>query len=193
MDRALEEQILIDPDLIEQNLASSAIDVAPPDGTLPSPETGPRALADARAAALSEIGGQDRMLRAPAPASGGEPGAGKVAVSRQCFGRVEYSIQWAARMPPALPVYPHAAVQEAAGADAPGCALRVVSFLTPVPPAEVIDYYFTRVSHAGLPAARFTDAGDDVLSGTRGGAAYAVRVREQRPGLTEVDLVTSGL
>ena len=67
---------------------------------------------------------------------------------RPCAGMVEYTAAWAAKLPDAFPVYPRGAVQEAAGTDAGGCALRVVNFQTPVPVSEVMDFYFTRAAAA---------------------------------------------
>ena len=101
-------------------------------------------------------------------------------------------MQWAARLPRAFPVYPRAAVQEAAGTDAAGCALRVVNFVTPVPLGEVVDFYFTRARSAGFSARRVLQGGDDVLAGVKGRASYVIYARRLPSGHTEIDLVTSG-
>ena len=109
-----------------------------------------------------------------------------------CAERAENTARWAARLPQPFPVYPRGAVQEAAGTDAAGCALRVVSFVTPVPLGEVLDFYFTRARDAGFSAQRVLQDGDDVLAGVKGGASYVVYARRLPSGTTEVDLVTSG-
>ena len=57
---------------------------------------------------------------------------------------------------------------------------------------EVIDFYFTRARAAGFSARRVLQEGDDVLSGSKGRASYAVYARRLPSGNTEVDLVTSG-
>ena len=56
---------------------------------------------------------------------------------------------WAAKLPAAFPVYPRGNTQEAAGTDEGQCALRVVSFLTPVALEEVLAFYYTRARAAG--------------------------------------------
>jgi hypothetical protein len=129
------------------------------------------------------------------------PGAALTAAARaaaapagdaDCAERAEFTAQWAARLPRPFPVYPRAAVQEAAGTDAQGCALRVINFVTPVPLGEVMDFYFTRARAAGFSAERVRHDGDDALAGIKGRASYVVYARRMPSGNTEVDLVTSG-
>ena len=83
-------------------------------------------------------------------------------------------------------------MQEAAGTDQAGCALRVVNFQTPVAIDDVVDFYFSSASKAGYSARRVRDGGDDILGGVKGGASYVVYARRLASGATEVDLVTSG-
>src|SRR5690606_31844647 len=109
-----------------------------------------------------------------------------------CSSKVEYSAQWAARLPQGLEVYPRGAVQEAAGTDRDGCRLRVVHFVIPVEPKDVMDFYFTRATAAGYDARHTLDGGDHVLGGRKGGSAYVVHAKAGEGGLTEVDLVVSG-
>jgi hypothetical protein len=200
---ALGDPIMVDPDLIGQNRANSAASLLSQDGSLPVIDGGPQAIAAARAEALRQVGGPGRMRKAPegrvVAGSLGE-GAALTAAARaaaaaggrgQCAERVQYTMQWAARLPPAFPVYPHGAVQEAAGTDS-GCSLRVVNFVTPVPLTEVMDFYFTRARAAGFSAERILQNGDDVLAGTRSNSSYVVYARRLSGGNTEVDLVTSG-
>ena len=136
-------------------------------------------------------------VRGPTGRSAGPPGplpAPLVAAARAaggCAERAENTARWAARLPQPFPVYPRGAVQEAAGTDAAGCALRVVSFVTPVPLGEVLDFYFTRARDAGFSAQRVLQDGDDVLAGAKGSASYVVYARRLPSGNTEVDLVTS--
>ncbi|HYD24463.1 MAG TPA: hypothetical protein VEB68_06680 [Croceibacterium sp.] len=201
---ALGDQIMVDPDLVGQNRANSAASLPSQDGALPTIDNGPEAIAAARAEALRIAGGPGRMRKAPEPreVSGSlPPGAALTAAARaaaapggdgDCAARAEYTTQWAARLPPAFPVYPRGAVQEAAGTDAGNCALRVVNFVTPVPLGEVMDFYFTRARSAGFSAQRVLQDGDDVLAGVKGGASYVVYARRLASGNTEVDLVTSG-
>jgi hypothetical protein len=194
---ALNEPIMVDPDLVGQNRANSAASLPSLDDSLPAIDAGPEAVAAARAEALRVVGGPGRMKKAPEPreTSGPLPADAALTIaaraSTRCAARVETTAEWAARLPHAFPVYPRGAVQEAAGTDAGDCALRVVSFVTPVPLGEVMDFYFTRARTAGFSAQRLLHDGDDVLAGVKGGASYVVYARRRPSGNTEVDLVTA--
>ncbi len=201
---ALGEQIMVDPDLVGQNRANSAASMPSQDGSLPTVDATPEAIAAARAEALRLVGGPGRMKKAPEarevagrlPADAALTAAARAAAApggnADCADRAEYTMQWAARLPKPFPVYPRGAVQEAAGTDAARCSLRVVNFVTPVPLSEVMDFYFTRARGAGFSAQRMLHDGDDVLAGVKGKASYVVYARRLPSGSTEVDLVTSG-
>src|SRR5688572_23209233 len=201
---ALGDQILYDPDLAGQNRADSAAFVPSGDGSVPTVDGGAAAIAAARADALRLVGGPGKMQKAPEPReiAGNLPAdAALTAAARaaaapggngDCAARAQYTMQWAARLPAAFPVYPRGAVQEAAGTDASGCALRVVNFVTPVPLGEVMDFYYSRARTAGFSSQRVLQGGDDVLGGTKGSASYVVYARRLPSGSTEVDLVTNG-
>lgn len=199
---ALADQIMVDPDLAKQNRGNAALSGGgPADGSLPLEQASPEAIAAAKADALRLVGG--RMQLAPsANGSGSQQGAelataADVAsnvpgIGAACPDKVEYSAAWAAKMPAAFPVYPRGHINEAAGTDQDGCALRVVSFVTPVAPMDVMNFYYTRARSAGFAAERRREGGDDVLGGTKSGAAYLVYARQMPNGLTEVDLVANG-
>ena len=201
---ALGDQIMYDPDLAGQNRADSAAFVPSGDGSVPTVDGGAEAIAAARADALRIVGGPGKMQKAPAPqeVAGALPtdsrltAAARAAASPggngDCAARAQYTMQWAARLPAAFPVYPRGAVQEAAGSDASGCSLRVVNFVTPVPLGEVMDFYFSRARAAGFSAQRVLQDGDDVLGGVKGAASYVVYARRLPSGNTEIDLVTNG-
>ena len=201
---ALGDQITTDPDLAQQNRADSAAFIPSQDASLPTVENGAEAIAAARTEALQLVGGPGKMRKAPVAedAAGTLPaGAALTAAARaaaapggngDCAARAQYTMQWAARLPAAFPVYPRGAVQEAAGTDASGCALRVINFVTPVPLGEVMDFYFSRARAAGFSAQRVLKDGDDVLAGVKGPASYVVYARRLPSGNTEVDLVTNG-
>lgn len=109
-----------------------------------------------------------------------------------CSTRVKYGNEWATRLPPELPVYARATVQEAAGVDGQGCALQVASFTTPVDIEDVIGFYYTKATAAGYGAEYKVDGGDHVLGGHKGGRAYVVYASKLDSGLIGVDLVSSG-
>lgn len=201
---ALGDQIMYDPDLAGQNRADSAAFVPSGDGSLPTVEGGAQAIAAARADALRLVGGAGKMQKAPQPreVAGALPADATLTAAARaaaapggngdCAARAQYTMQWAAMLPAAFPVYPRGAVQEAAGSDASGCSLRVVNFVTPVPLGEVMDFYYSRARAAGFSAERVLQDGDDTLGGVKGTASYVVYARRLPSGNTEVDLVTSG-
>jgi hypothetical protein len=203
MSGALGKPITVDPDLAGENGANTVASVPSADGTVPSLDMSPEAVGAARAAALSLVGGPGAMKQAPAangtsalPQDAQLTAAARAAASPggrgDCAAGVRYTAAWAAKMPDAFPVYPKAAVQEAAGTDDGGCALRVVNFTTPVPGPEVLDFYYTRAAAAGFTAQHTRDGGEDVLGGTKGRASSMVYVSKLPTGATSVDLVTNG-
>ena len=201
---ALRDQIMVDPDLANQNRANSAIAVGPRDGALPPEMRSADAIERARADAIQLVGGAGSMKKAPAaievadklPADATLTAAARAAAApggnAACAQKVQYTALWAAKLPDAFPVYPRGAVQEAAGTDDGGCALRVINFVTPVTLDNVMDFYFTRASNAGFSAQRAHQQGDDVLGGTKGRASFVVYARGIPAGGTEVDLITTG-
>ena len=169
-----------------------------------SADMSPQARDAARSAALSLVGGPGAMKQAPAaravngqlPKDSAVYAAARAAASPggkgDCASVAKYTAAWAAKLPEAFPVYPKAAVQEAAGTDEGACALRVVNFITPVPVAEVIDFYFTRAGSAGYSAQHIRQGGDDVLGGTKDDASFEVAARALPNGGSSVDLITHG-
>lgn len=201
---ALADQIMVDPDLAGQNQGGGGIVVGTGSGALPPEDNSATSVDAARREALALVGGTGRMQEAPQARSvpGDQPpGADLTAASRaaatsqsgvNCAGKVSYTMVWADRLPEAFPVYPRGNVQEAAGTDADGCALRVVNFTTPVPLQDVMNFYYTRARAAGYKADRAIQGGDDMLGGSKGNSSYVVYTRKSPTGRTEVDLVTNG-
>ena len=197
---ALGDQIMVDPALAGQD--GAALSAGGGRITLPPEDISPEAIADARKKAAELAGG--KLMAAPQPAKGGAASLAESAAtaaqvaqtskaaSTDCASKVQYSNTWAARLPAALPVYPRGAVQEAAGIDGEGCSLRVVNFVTPVTPDDVISFYYTKAGQAGYGAEYKLDGNDHVLGGRKDGNAYVVYARKLGSGVTEVDLVASG-
>ncbi|MFC0205576.1 hypothetical protein [Novosphingobium soli] len=192
LDGGLGDPVLVDP---QGGSDQRAIAVPPQDRT-------PEAVAAARRQAAESAGGT--LQPPPAAAQGGAGALAEAAAKTaqvapatraagtDCAAKVRYSGEWVARIPAELPVYPRAAVQEAAGIDGDGCALRVVSFATPVSVDDVIGFYYGKATAAGYTAEHKLDGSDHVLGGRRQARAYVVYARKLEGGLTEVDLVASG-
>lgn len=200
---ALGDDIMVDPELTGQNRAGEGLSAGSNRVELPPEQRSPEAIAKAKADAASLAGGT--IQSAPAAQGGSDvpslveqaATAAQVAeaakASKQdCAEMAEYSMTWVNSLPAALAVYPRAAVQEAAGTDAAGCRLRVVSFATPVSPDDVINFYYTRARKAGYDAKHRMDGNDHVLGGGKDGSAYIIYARTLDNGLTEVDLIAGG-
>lgn len=199
---ALNDPIMVDPDLAGQNEANAAL-TGGGNGSLPAEARTPAAIKGAREDAMALVGGSVYLKPAPQPknVSGDVPetavltAASRAAVlpdGADCASAAEYSAAWAARLPPTFPVYPRGSTQEAAGTDKGACSLRVVNFLTPVTLQEVLSFYYSRAINDGYKAEHLKVDGDNVVSGTKGGKAFVVYARKQPNGLTDVDLITSG-
>ncbi|WP_374405936.1 hypothetical protein [Pelagerythrobacter sp.] len=198
---ALNDQILVDPDLARQNEGSAAL-TGGIDHALPLPNDSIGAIDAARAEAIEIVGGRDRLLALPEPGTAAAAPlavrlsviarAREVGAPAPCVEALRHDFVWAARMPTEFPIYPRGATQEAAGTDSGDCALRAVNFRTPASSDEVLAFYHTLAREAGY-SSRLATAGDErVLRGRRGGAAFAVAVRQGPAGTVAVDLVTRG-
>ncbi|MET1754997.1 hypothetical protein ABVV53_05920 [Novosphingobium sp. RD2P27] len=197
---ALGDEIMVDPEMSGAN--GSAI--APNGGQteLPPEQRSPEAIQAARDEAMVQAGGSLKATPQPqtgSPTSLVESAATAARVAQQakaastdCTQKVQYSATWAAKLPKDLPVYPRGAVQEAAGTDGEGCSLRVVNFVSPVTPGDVMDFYYTKATNAGFGAEHRMDGSDHVLGGRKGNVAYLIYARALDNGLTEVDLIASG-
>lgn len=211
---ALEDEIMVDTDLAAQSNANSAL---PNDsmGGAPVPDTFAAMTAEMRSA-QSAIS-QGRLLSAPAArqatgdecsdcsagssAAQGDTTLGALAETQasspqggSCANaRVEYGMGWADRMPVAFSVYPRAEVAEAAGNDAPGCRMRVVSFRSAAGMQRMIDWYYTRAMRAGYSSEHLIRGGDHVLGGyrERDEGAYYIIFASRSDGGTDIDIVAN--
>ncbi len=205
MTGALNEKILVDPELTESsgtNMVRSAD--KPLDGKVPA-DTG----YEGSTASIEELD-SGKLMRAPAPtvvsgkdcqnctagvetledravAQGVKRGKGT------CEAKLQYGAGWATRMPPEFPVYPRGRVQEAGGVDGGICDIRVVSFTTSAGRQAVADYYYTRARRSGFSADYEVRDGEHMLGGTRDndGGAYVVTMAATSSGGTKVDIVAN--
>ena len=201
---ALNDPIMVDPDLAAQNRGNSALSGGgPAQGDLPGFVRTPEEAATARAAALTQLGGA--LSAAPAPASARPASRLEGALTMPalaaaagiapavCADQLSFTMGWAARIPTGLPIYPRGHAIMAAGSDTAGCKVRAVRFVTPVTVSDAVDFYYASARAAKLPAQHRREGSDDVVAGAPSGAAYAVYIRQREDGLTEIDLFTAGL
>ncbi len=202
-EQALNEQIMVDPDLANQNEANAAL-TGGTDQSIPPENMTPEAIQAARDAAYALVGGSDGLKELPQPTNYAYPipetatltAASKASITADgtsCAENAQYSATWAAKLPAIFPVYPRGTTKEAAGTDAGDCALRAITFLTPVPMEEVLTFYYSRAETAGYTTEYAVADQDTIVSGVKGGASYIVYARRLSSGLTEVDLITNGL
>jgi hypothetical protein len=149
---ALEDQILVDPNLVQQAHPNT---VRPPEGPVQAQYPAGSAAESARRAM---VGGN----RARAAAAGG-------AETSACGVPFQYGPQWAERLPAAFPPYPGGRVTEAAGSDSGNCHMRVVTFRTPDPYARVLAHYRGLATRAGFSAEHQVRGADHVLGGVDAG------------------------
>lgn len=198
---ALGDAIMVDPDLAGQNLGDAALTGGGPAAApIPLLRRTPEVIVAARDEAARLAG--NAIAPPPAPTSEIETSRAAMALtapaiaallSPACAAKSDYTMAWAARFPTKLPLYPRANVQEAAGTDAPGCALRSASFLTPVAAEDVAGFYYQMARKAGLMVEHRREGRDSVLQGGKGKATFILFIRQRDDGLTEADFATFGL
>ena len=199
LSRALQDQIMVDPQLAARANADAVRPPSqpyaaplPPDNAEPAPAPDGEALRPAPAPASGkpcrECRAADTSLtlaslaeRQPSRSLSG------------CAAAVRYGAGWANRLPADLPLHPAARVIEAAGADTNGCALRIASFTVAQPVGTMVDWYYTRATRAGFSAEHQVGGGRHVLGGTRArdGGAYVIYLSARPDGGTAVDLIAN--
>ncbi len=197
---ALQDQIMVDPNLSQQSNRDSIRPPAQPySGAMP---------ADGVAANGNAVGGDLMQVPDPKPADADcqECKAARDSVTlgglaaRQangdlggCAANLQYSASWAQRLPRDIPLYPQARVTEAAGTEGGSCSLRVVSFSAPQPIGHMLNWYYTAVKRAGYDAEHQVDGEEHILGGTRerDDAAYVLFMTPRPDGGTDIDLVAN--
>lgn len=193
---ALEDQIMVDPQLVGQSNRTAVKPGAQPlRGAVPAPGGGGAGKVEPGAALAG------KAMKAPPPARTG-PAAPAMTIGQRaafqarrshgnCDPKVAYGAGWATRLPIEFPIFPRGELLEAAGSDSAGCALRVVSFTTDAPVPDIVDYYYTRARRAGFDAERVREGNADILAGTRGDDAYYIILNARQGGGSDVDLVVN--
>ncbi len=202
---ALNDPIMIDPELVgSANKTAAAPASVPVDGSIPATGVARDTAAENDATAAAG----NKMIRAPEgtvvdmsnckdcgtdPVTLGARAEQMGAGSGKCDAKLSYSMGWANRMPAALPVYPRAALKEAAGVAGQKCNIRVVNFETRAGKQAVLDFYYTMARKNGYAADHEIRGGEHFLGGTRDsdGGAFVVILRDASNGAVDVDLVAN--
>jgi len=174
---ALEDQILVDPNLTQQSQPN----------TVRPPETPVQAQypADARP---GEGGARGQRTAAAGGGTAAAPSASA------CGAAFDYGPQWAGRLPREFPLYPGGRVTEAAGNDNGECRMRVVTFTTTDPYNRVLEYYRSVAARAGYNAEHQVRGADQVLGGVnaRTDGAFYLIVTPKRGGSDVALIVNNG-
>ena len=163
---ALEDQILVDPNLVQQARPNTA---RPPETPI-----------------------QAQYPAGSAGPSGGQVGAGAGDPAMQSACGIPFTMgnAYAQRLPAQFPIYPGGRLTEAAGADRGDCHIRVVTFTTPDGPDRVLGHYRNLAAGAGFSVEQQARGADKVLGGVNGEAAYYLIVTPAGTG-SDVSLIVN--
>jgi hypothetical protein len=194
--RALNEPLMIDPDLAWMNEANAAITIGH-DHALPSfkgsDEAASRARETARLELLEDGPIPELPLGGDGPASlaeayGVDAVLDAVEAPRACRRDIRGSFAYAASMPDHARIMPHGMVRLAAAVERPGCSLRIVRYVIPASIEDALQYHYTLASRANMDPAVFA-APEAGLVATRRGRTLKVFARPTSGELTAIDLV----
>lgn len=197
--RALNDPLMVDPDLAHLNEANAAITIGY-DHALPSFKGSVEAANRARGTARLELLETGPVVELPFAAS--EPGPASLAnafgveavldtidLPLECRKDIAGDFTYAAQMPEIARVMPHGMVRVAARVDQPECAMHLVRYVTPVAAEDALEYHFNLASREQLSPTFFKEP-EMILSGDRRGTHLRVHARPTSGNLTAVDVIT---
>ncbi|WP_298465256.1 hypothetical protein [uncultured Erythrobacter sp.] len=196
--RALNDPLMVDPDLAYRNEANAAITIRH-DHALPLFEGSDEAAQRAREEARLQLLEAGSVLDLPNAAIGEGVGslAGETTAPGMinaiggpaaCTESLSEGFEWAARLPDAAQVMPHGMVQQAAGGSASGCSVRVVRYLTPATIEDALEYHYNRAHRAQLRVERFSKP-EQIVRASRGSTQFIVHARPAPNNMSAVDLI----
>ncbi|MBV7259567.1 hypothetical protein [Erythrobacter crassostreae] len=198
MARALNDPLMVDPDLAYRNEANAALTVRY-DHALPPLVATDELANQAREAARVELLADGQIPPLPFPSS--EGGAGDlsnlttadaifnaVGGPQECASALEAGLNWSVDMPGPSSIMPHGMVQQAAGVASGNCNARIVRYVTPVDIDDALGYHFARADRARLRPAIY-EAPEKSVVGDGRTEHLVAHVREGPGGMTAVDLI----
>ena len=197
--RALNDPLMVDPDLAYRNEANAAITLGY-DHALPSFKRSDEAASRARETARLELL-EDGPIEDLPPASDGTGPASLEAqfaveavletlqVPLECRANVKGSFAFAATMPAYARIMPHGMVRVAAATEQDKCDLRLVRYVTPAAIEDALQYHFTIATREGLEPAYFTQPEASLIAERRA-VHVQVYARKTSGDLTAVDIIT---
>lgn len=197
--RALNDPLMIDPDLSWRNEANAAITIGH-DHALPSFKGSDGAASRARETARLELLESGPIPDLPATATGG-PGISlaaqfgveavldAISAPAQCRKDIIGDFAVAQNMPDYAKVMPHGMVRVAAAVYQPRCELRLVRYITPVTVEDALQYHYTLATRSGFQPAYYLDP-EASIEADRRGRFFKVFARPASGDLTAVDIIT---
>ncbi len=197
--RALNDPLMVDPDLAYRNEANAAITIGY-DHALPSFRASDEEAGRAREVARLELLEDGPIVDLPEPRKGPGPVSLDQAFSvpalldaveapMECRTQIKGGFAFASSMPEIARVMPHGMVRQAAAVDQPGCELRVVRYVTPVAIEDALQYHYTMAERSQLAPAFYT-APEASLIANRRGTHLQVFARRTAGNLSAIDVIT---
>ncbi|MEW4448380.1 hypothetical protein [Qipengyuania sp. JC766] len=201
LEQALNNQLMADPDLVNQNEANAALTIRT-GHSLPPLARHPEAIQAARDEARRLLGGSDRIDELPEPLEGEELGelawltAGSALALQgaqdSCLDTLDYTAKWAAPVSRAVGLYPDGHVVEAAGSDAGSCKLRAVRYRTPVGLEDVLAFHYAWLRPGDNDVTVTKHGSEYSLEAATNDAKVTVQIRNRADGLTEAWVLERG-
>ncbi|MEM7689730.1 MAG: hypothetical protein AAF291_11980 [Pseudomonadota bacterium] len=197
--RALNDPLMVDPDLAYRNEANAAITIGF-DHALPSfkgsEESASAARDEARLALLE--GGPIADLPFPSGSEGPislaeqygvEAVLSVIDVPQPCRQDIRGNFAYAANMPEVARVMPHGMVRVAAGVESAQCDLRLVRYVTPAAIEDALQFHYTIATRAGFEPEYYAEP-EASFTADRRGTYLQVFARPASGDLTAVDVIT---
>jgi hypothetical protein len=197
--RALNDPLMVDPDLSYRNEANAAITLGH-DHALPSfkgsEDAAGHARETARLALLEDGPLADLPLPSPEPAPaslaeayGVDAVLQALGLPPECTREIRGDFRLAADLPDVASVMPHGMVRVAAGVDRSGCTMRLVRYVSPVPIDDALQYHYNLLTRAGFEPS-YHSAPEASLIARRRGVSVAVFARPTSGDLSAIDVIT---
>ncbi len=197
--RALNDPLMVDPDLAYANEANAAITIGY-DHALPSFKATEEEASRARETARLQLLETGSIRDLPAPQDGAGPATldqaygveavlSAIDAPMQCRKDIAGGFAYAATLPLVARVMPHGMVRLAAAVDQPDCSLRIVRYTTPVSIEDALQYHYTMAQRAKLTPAYFTTPEASLIAERRG-TNLQVYARRTAGNLSAIDVIT---
>lgn len=197
--RALNDPLMVDPDLAYRNEGNAAITIGY-DHALPSFKGSEASAGRAREEARLELLEQGVIEDLPLASQSAGPAIlaqefgveavlSAVNAPVECRKNVQGSFAYAAAMPDVVPIMPHGMVRVAAIVDQPECQLHLARYFTPAAVGDALQYHFTKLKRAGFEPAYYTQPEASLIADRRG-TFVQIYARKTSGDLTAIDLIS---